>query len=142
MIAVTRDILIPEREITMHFVRSSGPGGQNVNKVSTAVQLRFDVKNSPSLPERARARLLLLAGNRLTGGGVLVIDARRFRTRERNRRDALDRLVSLIRKAAERKKRRRATRPSTSSIRSRLDAKRRRSKVKLMRKKPGSGVDG
>jgi len=142
MIVVGRNILIPEKEITVKFVRASGPGGQNVNKVSTAVQLRFDVKNSPSLPERVRARLLRLAGSRLTVEGVLVIDARRCRTRERNRRDAIDRLVSLIRKAAEKKKRRRATRPSKAAIRSRLDTKRRRSRVKHLRRKPGSGVDG
>ena len=142
MIAVTSNILIPEKEITVQSVRASGPGGQHVNKVSTAVQLRFDVRNSPSLPERVRIRLLHLAGRRLTAAGVLIIDARRFRTRERNRRDALDRLVSLIRKAAERKKRRRATRPSTAAIRSRLDAKNRRSKVKGLRRKPGAGVDG
>ena len=141
MIAVTKDIFIPEREITMRFVRASGPGGQNVNKVSTAVQLRFDVRNSPSLPEKVRTRLLHLAGSRLTVEGVLVIDARRLRTRERNRRDALDRLVSLIRKAAEKKKRRRETRPSKAAVRSRLDTKCRRSKVKGLRKTPGSGPD-
>ena len=141
MIVVGRDIAIPEKEITVKFVRASGPGGQNVNKVSTAVQLRFDARNSPSLPERVRARLLRLAGSRLTVEGVLVIDARRCRTRERNRRDALDRLVSLIRRAAERKKRRRATRPSKASIHSRLDSKNRRSKIKDLRKKPGSGPD-
>ena len=141
MIVVTWNILVPEREITMRALRASGPGGQNVNKVSTAVQLRFDVRNSPSLPERVRTRLLHLAGSRLTVAGVLVIDARRFRTRERNRRDALDRLISLIRKAAERKKRRRATRPSNAAIRSRLDSKNRRSKIKHLRRKPGSGYD-
>jgi ribosome-associated protein len=99
------------------------------------------VKNSSSLPDEVRARLLRLAGSRLTVEGVLVIDARRRRTRERNRRDALDRLVSLIGKAAERKKSRRATRPSKAAIRSRLDKKRRRSRVKDLRRRPGPGLD-
>src|SRR4051812_49851874 len=100
MIRITDDIAIDEREIDESFVRSSGPGGQNVNKLATAVQLRFDVRGSPSLPDDVSARLQRLAGRRLTREGVLVITAQRHRTQERNRQDALDRLVELIRAAA------------------------------------------
>ena len=107
MIPVTERISLAENELSFSFIRSSGPGGQNVNKVATAVQLRFDVAKSPSLPERVKARLAKLAGRRLTGEGILVIEARRFRTRERNRADAVERLAALIRKAAKTEKKRR-----------------------------------
>src|SRR3954447_10310944 len=100
MIRVTDDIALDEREIDETFVRASGPGGQNVNKLSTAVQLRFDVRRSPSLPDPVRLRLERLAGSRLTSDGVLVIVAQRHRTQERNRKDALERLIELIREAA------------------------------------------
>ena len=100
MIRINNSISLGEDEIQEQFVRSSGPGGQNVNKVATAVQLRFDVARSPNLPEAVRERLKRLAGRRLTSDGVLIIDARRFRTRERNRHDALERLVALVQKAA------------------------------------------
>lgn len=135
MIHVTNTISLDEKEIEEQFIRASGPGGQNVNKLSTAVQLRFDVARSPSLPDQVRERLMRIAGRRLTADGVLVIDARRHRTRERNRRDALERLVELIRKAAHAPKPRRPTRPSAASRRRRLEAKQRRGALKRSRRK-------
>ena len=133
MIRITRDIAIDEGEIRQEFVRASGPGGQNVNKVATAVQLRFNVAGSPSLPDEVRDRLVRLAGRRMTDDGVLILDARRYRTQERNRRDAMERLVALIRRAAERPKPRRKTRPTLASRQRRLESKRRRGKTKQMR---------
>ena len=120
MVAVTHDIILTEDEIKEEFVRSSGPGGQNVNKVATAVQLRFDVLHSPSLPEEVRDRLVRLAGSRMTGDGVLVIEARRHRSQEQNRRDARQRLFELIRQAAARPKKRRPTKPSRAARQRRL----------------------
>jgi len=134
MIYITPTIAIDESEIKQEFIRSSGPGGQNVNKVSTAVQLRFNIANSPSLPDDVRKRLAHLAGRRITENGELIINARRFRTQERNRQDAFDRLVKLIRKASERPKVRRKTRPTLESKRRRLEAKRHRSEAKRMRR--------
>ncbi len=133
MIHITRTITIDESEIQEYFVRASGPGGQNVNKVATTVQLRFDVARSCSLPEEVRKRLISLAGNRITEDGILIIDARRFRTQGRNREDAIDRLVELIRNAAQRPKIRRKTRPTLASKIRRLESKRRSAESKRVR---------
>ena len=133
MIRITGTIEIDPAEIREKFIRASGPGGQNVNKVATAVQLRFNVKKSPSLPEDVRLRLLGLGGKRISQRGVLIIDARRYRSRQRNRQDALDRLTDLIRRAASKPKLRRKTKPSLASKERRLDAKKRRARVKSLR---------
>ncbi len=136
MIRVTAHIDIDEREIEEQFVRASGPGGQNVNKLSTAVQLRFDVRHSPSLPSDVRARLERLAGSRLTRDGVLVIMAQRHRTQARNRQDALDRLLDLIRRAAVAPIKRRPTKPTRASRERRIEGKKRRAGIKHRRTKP------
>jgi ribosome-associated protein len=134
MIRITDQISIDEPELTETFVRASGPGGQNVNKLATAVQLRFDVRHSPSLPADVRARVAVLAGRRLTQDGVLVIIAQRHRTQERNRADALDRLATLIREAATPPTPRRATKPTKASRERRLEGKKLRSTIKGMRR--------
>jgi len=134
MIVINDDLTLDEEEIAESFIRASGPGGQNVNKVASAVQLRFDVRRSPSLPEAIKARLMRLAGHRLTQEGVIVITAQRFRSQERNREDARARLVALIRRAAEPPKSRRATRPSAAQREERLAAKARRAAVKQRRR--------
>ena len=132
MIYVTNTLSLDERELEERFVRASGPGGQNVNKVSTAVELRFDVGAS-SLPEDVKARLTVMAGKRLTAGGVLVIDSREHRTQAQNREAARDRLVALIRAAARRPRKRRPTRPSNAAREKRLQSKKHRAAVKARR---------
>ncbi len=134
MIEITGTISLDPREIEESFIRSPGPGGQRVNKVSTAVQLRFDLRRSPSLPEAVRARAERLAGRRLSKDGVVVITAARFRSQERNREDALARLVALLRKAARRPAPRKPTRPSAGAKRRRLDDKTRRGAIKKLRR--------
>ena len=134
MIQITDTITIDEAEIQETFVHSSGPGGQNVNKTATAVQLRFDAAHSSALPEDVRQRVLRLAGNRLTRDGVLVNDARRYRTQERNRQDALDRLIALIRQATHAPKPRRRTHPTRASRQRRLETKRQRGETKRQRR--------
>jgi ribosome-associated protein len=133
MIRITDSIALDDGEIDESFVRSAGPGGQNVNKLATAVQLRFDVRQSPSLPPEVRTRLERLAGRRLTTEGVLVITAQRHRTQDRNREDARDRLIELIRRAAVPPVPRRPTRPTHASRKRRLESKQRRAKIKRLR---------
>ena len=135
MIEVTDTISLEDDELKLEFVQSSGPGGQNVNKLATAVQLRFDVRRSPSLPEEVRLRLERQAGKRLSEEGILIIEARRYRTQEHNRQDAIDRLVAMIRKATEKPKPRKKTRPTAESRQKRLDEKRRRGEIKSLRRK-------
>ncbi|QRG08008.1 aminoacyl-tRNA hydrolase [Xanthobacter dioxanivorans] len=134
MIEITSRIAIPEDEIELVFVRASGPGGQNVNKVSSAVQLRFDAAGSAHLPEGVKNRLVRLAGRRMTQDGVIVIQAQRFRTQERNREDAISRLVELIRSATVVAPVRRPTRPTLASKERRLASKERRGQVKSLRR--------
>ncbi len=134
MIRITPLISIDENEITLEFVRSSGPGGQNVNKVSTAVELRFDAARSPGLPDNVRKRLMKIAGRKVTREGILIIEARRFRTQEKNRADAIARLSALIRKAAVEPVKRRKTRPTLQSKEERIKRKKRRSMIKESRK--------
>jgi ribosome-associated protein len=139
MIVITPHIVLDDAEIEEQFIRAGGPGGQNVNKVSTAVQLRFDAMRSPALDEGVRRRLAVLAGRRMTKDGVIVIIAERHRMRERNRADALERLVDLIRRAAIVPKRRRPTRPSAGSRERRLAGKAERSRTKRLRSERPDG---
>lgn len=134
MIQITDTISIDQSEIHEEFIRSSGPGGQNVNKVATAVQLRFNVRNSPSLPDDVRERLIKFAGKKMTANGELIIMARRFRTQAGNRQDALNRLIELIRRASQKPKPRRKRKPSLVSRLKRLEEKRKRGEIKKQRR--------
>mgnify|MGYP000988672638 CR=1 FL=1 len=139
MLIINSRVGIPEAELIETFVRSSGPGGQNVNKVASAVQLRFDVNHSSALPEDVKQRLKRLAGRRMTSEGEIIIEARRYRDQEKNRADARERLVALINRALEQPKPRKRTRPSRSSVQERLDQKRKHSERKKMRRKDWDG---
>jgi ribosome-associated protein len=136
MIEITPDVYLDENELHYEFMRASGPGGQNVNKVATAVQLRFDVQGSPSLPEAVKPRLAKLAGKRMKADGSLLIEAKRYRTQEQNRQDAEQRLIKLIQRALEKPKPRKPTRPSAAAREKRLAEKKRRSDLKRSRKGP------
>jgi ribosome-associated protein len=136
MIEITPDVFLDENELHYEFMRASGPGGQNVNKVATAVQLRFDVQGSPSLPEAVKPRLAKLAGKRMKADGSLLIEAKRYRTQEQNRQDAEQRLIKLIQRALEKPKPRKPTRPSAAAREKRLAEKKRRSDLKRSRKGP------
>ena len=134
MIKINSNIYIDENELKFSFIRASGPGGQNVNKVSTAVQLKFDVINS-SIEEIVKTKLLKIAGSKATNDGVIVIEAKRFRTQEKNKQDSIDRLIKLIEKATEIKKKRRKTKPTKASSEKRIDVKKKKSKQKKQREK-------
>ncbi len=142
MIYISDNIQIDENELVLDFVRSSGPGGQNVNKVSTAVQLRFDINNSKSLPEEIKSRIKELAKNRITESGILIIEAKKFRSQLKNRQEAVARLTSLILKATEVPKKRQPTKVSALQKRKRLEQKKRRSETKQMRQKNQLGMFG
>lgn len=134
MIHVTDSISLHENEIQLDFIRASGPGGQNINKVSSAVQLRFDIAKSSALSDDIRKRLRQISGRRMTADGKLIIEARRYRSQDRNREDAISRLVALIRKAAETPRQRRPTKPSAAAKQKRLTAKRHRGETKRRRR--------
>jgi ribosome-associated protein len=140
MIEISPSLQIDERELQIDFIRASGPGGQNVNKVATAVQLRFDVRAS-SLPEEVKARLIRLAGNRITAEGVLLIEAKRFRTQEQNRADAIQRFVELVRRSLVRPRPRKKTKPTKAAREERLKVKKKRGEIKKMRQRSPKSPD-
>ncbi len=134
MIRINKNIEIKESELVFSFIRSSGPGGQNVNKVATAVQLRFDIASSDSLNEDVKTRLISISGRKVTKDSVLIIEARRFRTQEKNRQDAIERLITLIDKSSQKRKSRIRTNPSPASIQKRIEGKKKLSEKKKMRR--------
>lgn len=134
MLEVTSSVKINDSEIQLDFIHASGPGGQNVNKVASSVQLRFDVRNSPSLDPEVKERLIKLAGSRITEGGILIIEARRYRTQERNRADAISRLITLIQKALDKPRVRKSTHPSLAAKAARLGGKKKRAEIKRARR--------
>jgi ribosome-associated protein len=134
MIEITPSIRIDEKEIQLDFIHASGPGGQNVNKVATAVQLRWDVRGTQALPEEVKQRFIQLAGSRMTDDGILVLEAKRFRSQEKNRIDAIQRLTAMIQKAVEQPKVRRATRPSLTAKAARVGDKKKRGSIKRTRR--------
>ena len=136
MIKITETFRIDERELQFEYIRASGPGGQNVNKVATAVQLRFDITNSPSLTSDLKGRLIQLSGNRVNADGVLLIEAKRFRTQDRNREDAILRFTELLKKASIAPRKRTKTKPTRASKEKRLKAKKIKGEVKSLRRKP------
>jgi len=141
MIKIASNITIKDDEVKFYFIRASGPGGQNVNKLSTAVQLRFDVKHSPALSDDIRSRLIRLAGRRITEHGILIIEAKRFRSQKQNRKNAINRLIKLIQKASEKPKIRIKTKPSFVSKKRILEAKKHRAKIKKMRRSVSAHED-
>jgi ribosome-associated protein len=134
MIEINSAISLDESELQFNFIRASGPGGQNVNKVATSVQMRFDVVHSPSLPDEVKTRLIRLGGSKMTTDGVMVIEAKRYRTQDQNRTDAVQRLTTLIHKASQAPVRRHATRPTRSSQLKRMEGKKKKGEVKRTRR--------
>ena len=141
MIRVAGNIFIDEKDIQKRFIRASGPGGQHVNKASTAVQIRYDVRQASTLPEDVKKRAIVFAGKQATVNGVIVIEAQRFRSQEQNLQDAVNRLVRIIRSASEKPKKRRKTLPTKASITRRLDTKRKQSRLKKIRRRVGRGEE-